>query len=296
MTSTDPLYILYRGPLHSCNYGCGYCPFAKSRETRAEHKADQCALEHFVTWVSQQTHREIGVFFTPWGEALIHGRYQRAMIVLSRQSHVRRVAIQTNLSGRLDWIVEANRSTLALWATYHPSETTREAFLSQCARLDSFGVRYSVGMVGLPEAADEIEAMRRALPDSVYLWINAYHKKEHPPGPELMQRFTAVDPLFPYNTVVYKSKGKPCRAGHTVISVDGDGLIYRCHFIKEPIGSIHHPDFEQALKPRLCTANTCHCHIGYVHMPELGMYDIFGDGILERIPTNPIWQTPGESG
>ena len=25
------LSILYRGPLSSCNYACGYCPFAKRR-------------------------------------------------------------------------------------------------------------------------------------------------------------------------------------------------------------------------------------------------------------------------
>ena len=30
------LSLMYRGPLASCNYGCGYCPFAKHHETGAK--------------------------------------------------------------------------------------------------------------------------------------------------------------------------------------------------------------------------------------------------------------------
>ena len=46
--------ILYRGPLSSCNYACGYCPFAKRRETREELAADARALGRFVDWVGRQ--------------------------------------------------------------------------------------------------------------------------------------------------------------------------------------------------------------------------------------------------
>jgi hypothetical protein len=42
------LSILYRGPLSSCNYACGYCPFAKRRETAAELARDREALARFV--------------------------------------------------------------------------------------------------------------------------------------------------------------------------------------------------------------------------------------------------------
>jgi hypothetical protein len=77
-----------------------------------------------------------------------------------------------------------------------------------------------------------------------------------------------------------------------VISVDGDGTARRCHFIGTPIGNIYEPGFEQALLPRPCTNATCGCHIGYVHMPERGLYEVFGDGVLERIPAEPIWLDP----
>ena len=62
--------ILYRGPLSSCNYACGYCPFAKRRDTRAALARDAADLARFVDWVRGQR-RALRVLFTPWGEALV---------------------------------------------------------------------------------------------------------------------------------------------------------------------------------------------------------------------------------
>ena len=42
------LTILYRGPLSSCNYSCNYCPFAKTKNTKAELAADTEKLNRFV--------------------------------------------------------------------------------------------------------------------------------------------------------------------------------------------------------------------------------------------------------
>lgn len=283
------LTVLYRGPLSSCNYGCDYCPFAKHRETRAEHETDRRALERFVNWVAQRGQDEISVFFTPWGEALIRRRYHQAFASLSHQPHVRKVAIQTNLSCSLSWVEACDKDRIALWATYHPSQIARERFLAKCRELDRRGVRYSVGMVGLRDYVTEIEAMRAALPSHVYLWINAYKRVPGYYPMEIVERFTAIDPLFPINNTRHPSEGRPCRAGETVISVYGDGTAQRCHFIKQPIGNIYEAGFEQTLKPRPCTNATCDCHIGYVHLQPLGLDEVFGDRILERIPSEPIW-------
>lgn len=285
------LSILYRGPLSSCNYGCTYCPFAKHHETRAEHEADRLDLERFVGWVRDRRHDEISVFFTPWGEALIRRRYQQAFITLSNLEHVQKVAIQTNLSCSLGWVEACDKRRIALWTTYHPSEVSRDKFLARCRELDRRGVQYSVGVVGIQDYADEIEAVRAALPPHVYLWINAYKRKTDYYPAKMIERFKAVDPLFLLNNTRHPSQGKACRTGETVISVYGDGTAQRCHFIKQPIGNIYDAGFEQMLKPRVCTNPTCDCHIGYVHLETLGLDDIFGDGILERIPSEPIWHT-----
>ncbi|HEX9413554.1 MAG TPA: STM4011 family radical SAM protein, partial [Ktedonobacterales bacterium] len=158
------LSILYRGPLSSCNYACGYCPFAKHTETREEHERDRLALERFVGWVGERRGDAISVLFTPWGEALVRARYQEALVALTNMPHVARAAIQTNLSCRLDWVERCDKCKLALWATFHPGETTRARFLAKCLDLDRRGVRFSVGVVGMKEHADEIEALRRELP------------------------------------------------------------------------------------------------------------------------------------
>ena len=286
------LSILYRGPLSSCNYGCTYCPFAKHAETAAEHEVDGRALERFVAWVGERRDDRISVFFTPWGEALIRRRYQRALIALTAMTHVERAAIQTNLSCRLDWVEACDKRRLALWATFHPTQVARERFTAKCHELDRRGVRFSVGVVGLKEHAAEIDALRRELSAHVYLWINAYKRVPDYYDDDVLRRFEAIDPLFPINNRRHPSLGRACRAGHTVISVDGDGTMRRCHFIKTPIGNIYDPDFATALWERPCTNATCGCHIGYVHLDDLKLYDVFGDGVLERIPAQPIWQRP----
>lgn len=282
------LSILYRGPLSSCNYGCDYCPFAKHHETYAEHEADRKALQRFVDWIDSRNTDHISVLFTPWGEALVRKRYQNAITHLTQQPQVDKVAIQTNLSCRLEWVENCDKNKLALWTTFHPTQISRERFLARCLELDQRGVRFSVGMVGMKEHREEIAAMRRALPPHIYLWINAYKQRRHYYTSEELQQFTAIDPLFRVNTRNYRSVGQACQAGQSVISVDGDGTMRRCHFIKTPIGNIYEPDFEQSLYARTCTNRTCNCHIGYVHMPELNLYDVFGSGILERIPRRDI--------
>lgn len=282
--SLDPT-ILWRGPLESCNYACDYCPFAKRYEGAAALARDRAALERFVAWVAARSSDRISLLFTPWGEALIRPWYQEALVRLTGLPQVARAAIQTNLSGPLEWVERCDRAKLALWCTYHPGQTTRERFLARCRELERRGVRHSVGVVGLREHIDELEALRDALPPDTYLWVNAY--KREGPGyytPEALQRIVGVDPLFPWNAVHHPSRGRACRTGERVIAVDGDGEVRRCHFVPARIGNIYQPGWEAALAPRPCPNTTCGCYIGYVHLEHLGLDEVYGDGLLERVP------------
>jgi MoaA/NifB/PqqE/SkfB family radical SAM enzyme len=279
--------ILYRGSLSSCNYACDYCPFAKTRNTREELRRDAAELDRFTQWVGSRK-EQIGVLFTPWGEALVHRSYQRAMTVLSHLPNVWRVAAQTNLSGRLDWLRDTDREKLALWTTWHPTQVTMDGFLRQCERLDALGIRYSVGTVGTREAFSQIEELRARLPRSVYMWVNAWKRVANYYGDEDLARMQRVDPHFRINALRHPSRGFACRAGETAFSVDGQGTARRCHFIPNVLGNIYHDGFERALQPRLCTNETCGCHIGYVHLEPLNLYSVFGDGVLERIPSDYV--------
>jgi MoaA/NifB/PqqE/SkfB family radical SAM enzyme len=277
------LSILYRGPLESCNYDCPYCPFAKRHDDTERLRADRAALARFVDWVGRNPDGDrIGILFTPWGEGLTRRWYRDALVDVSRLEHVDRVAIQTNLSGRLDFLADANRDTVALWATYHPGQVAREVFLARCATLARLGVRHSVGVVGLPEHLAEARALRAALPPEVYLWVNA--ADGHSYDDEARTAWTAIDPLFGYSVEPHASAGHDCRAGESVISVAGDGTVRRCHFIAAPLGNLYDGSYRAALRPRACTNTMCDCHIGYVHLKRLPLYDVFAGGVLERIP------------
>lgn len=285
--------ILYRGPLSSCNYACGYCPFAKTRNTRAELEDDAQRLRRFTDWVGTRA-EEIGVLFTPWGEALVHHAYQNALCELSHRPNVRRAAIQTNLSCSLDWVSGANAAKLALWCTFHPGEVPLDRFLRQCHTLDVKGIRYSVGIVGTKEALPFLEPLRVGLRPEIYVWVNAFKRTPQYYTESEVARLIQFDSLFPINNQRHPSLGRACRTGQSVFSVDGNGDMRRCHFVKEVIGNIYEPGFEASLRPRPCPAETCGCHIGYVHLEELGLDAVFGEGLLERIPAGshlapPAW-------
>ncbi len=278
------LAVLYRGPLASCNYGCAYCPFAKRHDPPELLRADRAALERFAGWVTATTDVRLSVLFTPWGEGLTRSWYRDTIVALSQLEHVDRVAIQTNLAARVDWLAGADRSRAALWATYHPGQVSRERFLERCARLRELGVRFSAGVVGLPEHLDDARALRAALPGEVYLWVNAAEGHRYDAAQEA--QWTAIDPLFGHSVRPHLSLDRPCHAGETAISVDGDGTVRRCHFIAEPIGNLYDGSWRPALRPRACVNAICDCHIGYVHLKPLGLRTVFAGGVLERIPAN----------
>ncbi|MFB8280305.1 STM4011 family radical SAM protein [Nocardia colli] len=276
------LTILYRGPLASCDYDCPYCPFAKRRDSTAQLRADRAALERFTTWALQQTDDRLSILFTPWGEGLVRSWYRRAMVELSHAPHIDRVAIQTNLSCRTDWLSDADPDTLALWCTYHPGQTPYQRFLDKTAKLASAGIRFSVGIVGLPEHLEHAQQLRADLPDHIYLWVNA--AEGHTYTDAQAEDWTSLDPLFPFSRHPHDSAGQACRTGSSVISVDGDGTVRRCHFVRDPLGNLYDNSFRGALTPRTCPLTVCDCHIGYVHLETLPLYDVFAGGVLERIP------------
>ncbi|MEU9607479.1 STM4011 family radical SAM protein [Streptomyces sp. NPDC048057] len=279
------LTVLYRGPLASCDYDCPYCPFAKRRDSPEQLRADRAALERFTGWVAEQSQDRLSVLFTPWGEGLVRSWYRRAMVELSRLPHVRRVAIQTNLSCRTDWLADADLDALALWCTYHPGQTPYERFLAKTHELGRRGVRFSVGIVGLPEHLEHARRLRAELPDHVYLWVNA--AEGHAYSDEAADEWTALDPLFPYSRRPHPSAGLPCRTGESVVSVDGSGTVRRCHFVPAELGNLYDGSYRAALRPRACPLAVCDCHIGYVHLESLPLYDVFAGGVLERIPAHP---------
>lgn len=282
------LSLFYRGSLKSCSYRCGYCPFAKRRDSAQQTAQDTQELANFVAWVGAQntsTSPPLRILFTPWGEALVRRRYREALLQLAAMPHVQSVAIQTHLHVPLRWLEQHTGGKLALWCTYHPSQTTQAAFLARCERLVAMGVPHSVGVVAMREHFAAIASLRQALPPSTYLWLNAFHDmgRGYYTQDELAW-LQSIDPWFDYNAQPRACAGKPCEAGEHSIAVSGEGAIRRCHFLPKVLGNIYEPRWADVRQTRACTRRQCDCYIGYSQRKDLPFEADFGAGLLARIP------------
>ncbi|MEI7024416.1 STM4011 family radical SAM protein [Paenibacillus sp. y28] len=281
--------LYYRGSLSSCNYDCPYCPFSKNKDSAQTLAKDRAQVNAFVGWVRDQAaigHR-LSVFFNPYGEGLTHRWYWQAMTELSHMEHVEKVVIQTNLSARLDWTEALNREKAAFWATYHPGQTTEAAFLVQCLSLHRRSIPFSVGSVGVKGAFEAIASLRAALPKDVYMWVNAFKDKADYYSDRDRAFLQGLDPHFERNVHDYESAGRSCRAGEHVFYVQGPGLVKRCYKDRQVIGHLYRDGLEALSKPRPCRMTCCDCYIGYIHMPELQLAQVYGDRLLERIASSP---------
>lgn len=277
------LQILYRGPLESCNYACGYCPFAKRRERPDTLRADRDALARFVAWASRADPGEaevdsLEILFTPWGEALHRRRYQQAIATLAATPHVGFVGAQTNLSTNPRWLAgvdSAHRAKVGIWATWHPSETNLEAFAERVRSAAELGIGVSAGVVAtrehLPLVASFAAAMTSA---AVSLWVNAYKRGYRTPAGYYdsteIAALTAIDPWFGHDLAGERSGGRPCGTGTTAIAVAGDGTVTRCHFVSRALGNLYTDRLGSILSPtaRPCPRAECDCFQGYVHLSD----------------------------
>ena len=309
------LQILFRGPLESCNYGCGYCPFAKRHERPDTLRADRDALARFVDWASQTAPSDAGVnrleiLFTPWGEALHRRRYQQAIATLAAGPHIGFVGTQTNLSTDPRWLADvdaSHRAKVGLWATWHPSETSLDAFAERVRSAIGLGVTVSAGIVAthdhLPLVAPFAAAMT-SIDAGVTLWVNAYKSGYRTPAGYYdsaeIAALTAIDPWFVHDLAGERSGGRPCGTGTTAIAVAGDGTVTRCHFVARPaFGNLYTDPVGSILSPteRPCSRAECNCFQGYVHLVDApGALAFPGSAKLSRRPRSGFDEWPIEDG
>ena len=253
------LTLSWRGPLESCNYACGYCPFA-TRPARARVlAADRAALDRFVAWV-KAAGRPLRVRLVPYGEAMVHPWYPAALGRLASFPHVEAVSIQTNGSSRPAPIA-GPADKVTLWVSYHPTETALGPLLARLAAWRALGVRVAVGAVAEPAHRAAIEALAAALPEG-RLWLNA-KKPGVRYGPAEVAAWAALDPDFALDARPLRSRGVACGAGETGLLVDGAGTLRRCVLVADSLGNLYTDDLDAVLRPRACPRATCTCWLGY---------------------------------
>lgn len=284
--------LLWRGPLDSCIFSCRYCPFAKRPAMRTVLAADRAAMKRFVAWVAARPREDrIGILFTPWGEGLTYRHYRQALVELSHLPQVRLVAIQTNAVGIGSWIHEAASDRIGFWATWHPTQITWQRFRTRVLMAHAAGMRISVGAVAIPIELKCIAAAFATLPAEVPRWLNAQI-----PGPryigDLLAQCQAIDPHF--LVVPVASRGRPCRTGRDLLTVDGEGDLRRCHQVDTVVGNCYRDEIQDLLFDAACPRTACSCPVGLLRRRDSGPWRRPGDPLLRtRIDPFPEHELAG---
>lgn len=272
--------IFYRGYLTSCNYACGYCPFSKRKMTKGQREKDKKALWSFVDRMKQERGKH-AVQIVPYGEALVHEYYWRALAELSQIVTEEYTGCQTNLSFSVEKMLEiyekcqGRKEKLRLWCTFHPSMTTVEKFVEQCRKLEIAGVSFCVGMVGDPKEIPALLELRRRLPDSVYVWVNKMEGRKRNYSLEEVEIFQKIDPYFFLQMEHRKADLQQCRQS---VFYEADGSRYFCNLQAAAKGTS---------RGEGCGRSECNCYLAYCNRRDIEELLFFEPYPAFRIPSYP---------
>ena len=270
------MQINYRGFLKSCNYGCYYCPFSKNKQSQAELAADKKYLNQFVERIlTLRPSQPLKILFTPYGEGLVHGYYQDAMIRLSQIDFIEAISIQTNFSLKADTFsarLHAHTVPLhkiKLWISFHPSEITLEKFLQNYQKLDT-RIQVTLGAIADPKHIEVLQQLKTMLKPSDYLFVNAMEGLKIPYTPTDIAAFTDIDRFFIADPKAIIADESLCLAGTTHFFVNHTERVTACNRSRIPLGNLEHisksfgciPSIAP-IRSRRCAAETCECFLAY---------------------------------
>lgn len=283
----DKKMILYRGSLKSCNYTCSYCPFAKHPPSGREQEKDKEEWGKFCRSTAERA-SALGVFalmVVPYGEALIHPWYWEGLAFLSRIAQAEFVGVQTNFSFSVDQAMKlwegagGRKEKLRLWATFHPEMVSPEDFAKKCRKVQSKGISLCAGAVGVPENLPLLDRLRRLLPASIYLWINAMDGLRRAYTKEEEQAFSALDPFFTRELSAVFANPEYCK---NRVFIEGNGRMQTCNISGRTVGSWYQENF--SFPSPVCSRKTCSCYLAYGGRTDWINHLLFGRYPVFRIP------------
>lgn len=274
--------LLYRGSLKSCNYSCSYCPFAKHKLSGEELHRDKENWLRFCSVFKRRNELFGAVMLVPYGEALIHPYYWEGMAQLSQLDSLEAIGAQTNLSFSVYEHLQIYKKAggkiekLRLWATFHPEMTTIPQFISQCEKLVSQSISFCVGAVGVPRQIPLLIKLRKALPESVYLWINRMDGLKRCYTKEEITAILEIDPYF--NQELHWKKGEVSQCRDRLF-LEADGSMRLCP-LNKPVAKNWYtcPNASPILS---CDKKQCSCYLAYggrkdyKNQMEFGRYPLF---------------------
>lgn len=283
--------IYYRGSLRFCNYCCSYCPFSKEKESQRQLEEDERALFRFVERIGELEFLG-AVQIVPYGEALIHRYYWRALGKLSQLPQIEAVGVQSNFSFSVERMLEefektgGKREKLRLWGTFHPEMVSEQDFLRVCHQLKEAGILFCAGAIGVPENLSRLQRIRKELDPEVYFWINKMDGLGRKYTREEIQAFSALDRYFPLELRHYRADATHCGSA---LFCDSKGDLYACNRCSHRSGNLYTEDPGEALShisvdDRICDRRECDCYISYCSRDDLEEMAAFGPYPAFRIP------------
>lgn len=269
--------IYFRSFLSSCNYSCSYCVFAKS--SLNDVKKDINCLDKFCNFIqSTEFLNKVSVFLTPYGEGLIHNHYIEGIARIALSPKTLYVSCQTNLSFNEDNFLEVLKAynvdfdKVKLWSSFHPEMVSADEFAAKVQKLKK-SIDLSVGIVAIPGSIEEVSSLRKALPEDVYMWINAKANEKTRYKKCEIDSLIKIDPLFNNELKKYRIQNDSCNCGTSSIFVNDRGDVYPCHINKEQLFNIYQKGYSKEFK---CNRNVCDCYVSYSNRKNSVLYKYFG--------------------
>lgn len=257
---------------------------------------DAAALQRFVDAVCcKYAQTPLTILIIPYGEALIHSYYWKALAKLTSCDHILAVGCQTNLSFSIETMLQhfthngGCKEKLRLWCTFHGSMTSEEAFAAQCHSLKNQRIAFSAGAVGDPSQLEAMVRLRKLLPDSVYLWINRMDGLKRAYTAEEQQIFTAIDPYFPLELEEPPADMRKCTGGRQSLFVRGDGSCYSCNLSRRRLGNFYEDDWQGQWTHMGCSVKRCHCHLSCSNRVDRPAWTFFDWHPSFRQPIFDTW-------
>lgn len=261
--------FFYRSYIRECNYTCSYCPFVKGHYTEKNIQKDREYFNKLIDYIKENYQEEFALFLAPRGEIMILEHYFEGIARLLKLKNLKNLVVQSNFSGKIEWLKNLeNKEKFNLWLSFHPEFVTMSNFVKKLKILNSYGVNYCVGSVGVKENFSLLKELRDTVPPENYMWINAYKDIKNYYSSEDIEFLTTLDPLFKYNLTDYKSLGEVCSAGYDSFFLEYNGDVRRCFGSMKKLGNIYNDNLEDIALKTSCKRKICDCFIGYINLKK----------------------------
>lgn len=252
-----------------CNYACPYCPQNHDRDALygkfKAHAFDNRPVEEWCSAFERHFSDRNLVLTITGGEPMLDRRSMPILLErLIDMPTVQSVRIDTNASWNAKFYEHLSKDKLAFMCTFHPSQTTPEAFGERVRYLVGNG--FNVAMINYVMARENVAQYKQCQKEFAALGIPLNpnplwdSKGEYSSDDlELMEEFLPTKLDYEFRTQKRSPKGTLCRFPGIAYEMNPGGTVWvGCHFAKRSsFFSERLPDRFKTTAP--CPHKTCVC-------------------------------------